>query len=58
MRVQFPKTIVYVKSYKDCITICQLLKANGSRATNPVKYPNLSAYRLIEMYTRVELGGI
>ena len=54
MRVNFPKTIVYVRSYKDCITIYQLLKSKmGLGFTEPIGYPNLSAYRLIEMYTRV-----
>lgn len=53
-RVNFPKTIVYVRTYKDCIRIYQLLKAKmGYEFTEPVGYPNLSAYRLVEMYTRV-----
>ena len=53
-RVRFPKTIIYVRSYKDCITVYQLLKSKmGLDFTEPVGYPNLSAYRLIEMYTRV-----
>ena len=54
MRVQFPKTIVYVRSYKDCITIYQLLKSKmGLGFTDTMGYPNLSVYRLIEMHTRV-----
>lgn len=53
-RINFPKTIVYVRSYKDCATLYQLLKSKmGLEFTEPVGYPNLSGYRMIEMYTRV-----
>lgn len=53
-RVNFPKTIVYVRTYKDCIRIYQLLKAKmGNEFTEPIGYPNLSAYRLVEMFTRI-----
>ena len=52
--MNFPKTIVYVRSYKDCIIVYQLLKSKmGLDFTEPAGYPNLSSYRLIEMYTRV-----
>ena len=45
---------VYVRSYKDCIIVYQLLKSKmGLNFTEPVGYPNLSGYWLIEMYTRV-----
>ena len=54
MRLNFPKTIVYIRSYVDCITVYQLVKSKmGINFTEPAGYPNLSAYRLIEMYTRV-----
>ena len=54
MRLEIPKTIVYVRSYADCIAIYQILKSKmGSNFTEPVGYPNLTAYRLVEMYTRV-----
>ena len=53
-RVKFPKTIVYVRTYKDCKRIYQLLKRKmGHEFTEPVGYPNLSGYRLVEMYTRI-----
>ena len=54
MRLEIPKTIVYVRSYADCIAIYQILKSKmGSNFTEPVGYPNLTAYKLVEMYTRV-----
>ena len=53
-RLDYPKTIVYIRTYKDCISLYQLLKSKlGKNFTEPVGYPNLSGYRLIEMYTRV-----
>jgi len=53
-RVKFPKTILYVRTYKDCIRMYQLLKAKmASEFTEPVGYPNLSGYRLVEMYTSI-----
>ena len=53
-RTEFPKTILYVRTYKDCIRIYQLLKTKmAGEFTEPVGYPNLSGYRLIEMYTRI-----
>ena len=53
-RINFPKTIVYVRSYKDCIIVYQLLKSKmGFDFTEPAGYPNLFGYQLIEMYTRV-----
>ena len=54
MRLKYPKTIVYVRTYKDCISLYQLLKSKmGHNFTEPIGYPNLSGYRLIEMYTRL-----
>ena len=53
-RTGFPKTILYVRTYKDCIRMYQLLKTKmAGEFTEPVGYPNLSGYRLIEMYTRI-----
>ena len=53
-RLDYPKTVIYVRTYKDCISLYQLLKSKlGENFTEPVGYPNLSGYRLIEMYTRV-----
>ena len=53
-RLDYAKTVVYVRTYKDCINLYQLLKSKlGENFTKPIGYPNLSGYRLIEMYTRV-----
>ena len=50
--VKFPNTIVYVRTYKDRNRIYQLVKRKmGHEFTEPVGYPNLSGYRLVEMYT-------
>ena len=53
-RTEFPKTILYVRTYKDCIKVYQLLKTKmAAEFTESVGYPNLSGYRLVEMYTRI-----
>ena len=53
-RLNYPKTIVYVRTYEDYINLYQLLKSKmGYNFTDPIGYPNLSGYRLIEMYTRL-----
>ena len=42
-RTEFPKTILYVRTYKDCIRIYQLLKTKmAGEFTKPMGYPNLS----------------
>ena len=47
-------TQIYVRTYKDCISLYQLLKSKvDENFTEPIGYVNLSSYRLIEMYTRV-----
>ena len=51
-RLNYPKTIVYVRTYKDCINLYQLLKSKMDyNFTDPIGYSNLSGCRLIEMYT-------
>ena len=50
----FPKTVVFVRSYKDCSYIYVMLKWKlGKYLTDPPGYPNLSSFRLVNMYTRV-----
>lgn len=51
---KFPKTVIFVRSYKDCSCIYAMLKWKlGQYFTDPPGYPNLSAFRLVDMYTRV-----
>ena len=53
-RMYFPKTIIYVRTYKDCIDIYMQLKHKmGSAFTDPPAYPNVAEFRLVDMYTRV-----
>ena len=52
--LNYPKTIVYARTYKDCINLYQLLKSKmGYNFTDPIEYPNFSGYRLIEIYIRL-----
>ena len=49
----FPKTVVYVRTYTDCFTLYGVLKNKlGANFTEPPGYPNLSKYRLIDMFSR------
>lgn len=53
-RIKLPKTIVYVRTYKDCIdTYMQLKKILGPAFTEPPSYPNIVGFRLVDMFTRV-----
>lgn len=52
--MEFPKTIIYVRSYKDCIDIYMQLKVKmGPNFFDPPSYPNLVGFRLVDMFTRV-----
>ena len=53
-RTSFPKTVIYVRTYSDCSSIYMLLKHKmGSSFTEPPGYPNLSDFRLVDMFTAV-----
>ena len=53
-RTSFPKTVVYVRAYSDCSSVYMLLKHKmGIAFTEPPGYPNLSGYRLVDMFTAV-----
>ena len=54
----FPKTLLFVRKYKDCSDVYAMLKQRlGSGLTNPPGYPDLSKYRRIDMYSRVMTIG-
>lgn len=51
----FPKTVVFVRKYTDCSELYSILEHKlGSEVTSPPGYPNISEYRRIEMYSRVQ----
>ena len=53
-RVLFPKTVIYVRSYSDCSGIyMRLKKYMGSAFTEPEGSPNITGFRLIDMFSRV-----
>ena len=57
-RTAFKKTIVYVRTYTDCYKIYTLLKQEmGSRFTEPSGYPNITGYRLLDMFSRVQTAA-
>ena len=50
----FPKTVIYVRSYTDCSSIYVLLKQKlGPTFTEHPGCPNVTGYRIIDMFTRV-----
>lgn len=52
--IDFPKTIVFVRTYKDCSNLyLMLLHQLGGMFTFPNGYPNLAEFRRVEMYSRV-----
>ena len=56
-RGAFPKTVIYVRTYSDCLClgIYMLMKAKlGTRFTEPPDYPHVSNFRVIDMFTRVQ----
>lgn len=52
-KLEYPKTIIFCKSYNYCSSLyLSLIENLGSNKTNPPGYPNLVEYRLLSMYTR------
>ena len=57
-RHEFPKTILYIRTYSNCIEMYTAIRTKlGTGFTEPPGYPNISGHRIIEMYTRVLTGG-
>ena len=51
-RISYPKTIIFCRSYQDCIEwYSEMIDSLGSHKTEPQGYPNLLQYRMITMYT-------
>ena len=54
LQSNFPKTVVFVRSYKDCSCIYSMVKRkSGIYFTEPPDFPDMSEFRLVDMYTRV-----
>lgn len=53
-RMLFPKTVIYVRTYVNCISMyMQVKKKMGDEFMGPKGYRNISGYRLVDMFTRV-----
>ena len=53
-RCAFLKTVLFVRTYQHCANIYMFLKKKmKDEFTEPPGYPNMSGYRLVDMYTRV-----
>ena len=51
---KFPKTVVFVRSYKDCSYIyTMIMRKSGIYFTDPPGLPNVSKFRLVDMYSRI-----
>ena len=49
-----PKTILYVRHYRDCSDLYLSLERQlGEKFTKPSGYPNIAEFRVVEMYSRV-----
>ena len=53
-RRRFPKTVIYVRKYRDCSRIYLLLKKMlGEDIIEPPGYPNVAKFRLIDIFSSV-----
>ena len=53
-RTDYPKTVIFVRQYRDCSDLYLMLQHKlGSAFTEPPGYPNVSQFRMVEMYSRV-----
>lgn len=51
--IEYPKTIIFCRSYSDCSTIyIKLCMKLGNHFTFPPGYPDFHEYRLVELYSR------
>lgn len=53
-RLNYPKTIIYCRTYQSCINMYMAIKNKiGTGLTEPPGYPNISRYRIIDFFTSV-----
>jgi bloom syndrome protein len=51
--LEYPKTVIFCRRYSDCIQMYHTLHLKlWENFTYPPKYPNMSDFRLVDMYTR------
>ena len=59
MRRQFPKLVIFCRTLKDCADIYEFfLSSLGKHFTDPIGAPNLSCFRLVDMYTSVTVPSV
>ena len=57
-RINFPKTVIFCRSYKDCGDLFVMLRHKlGEDYTEPKGYPDFDEFRMIEVYTRIAKKG-
>ena len=53
-RTEFSKTVIFVRQYRDCSDLYLMVRHKlGSVFTEPPGYPDVSQFRMVEMYSRV-----
>ena len=53
-RTAFPKTVLFCRPYQDCSDLCADIRHKmGTLFAEPLGYPDLSQFRMVELYTRV-----
>ena len=58
-RTETDKTIIFCRTYKDCSNLYLFFKDSlKEKITDPVGYPNISQFRLVDMYTACNTSGI
>ena len=58
-RKQFPCTLIFCQTLKDCAEIYELFSHElGAEFTEPIGAPNLAKFRLVDMYTSVTVTGV
>ena len=52
-KVHFPKTVIFCRQHHDCSNLYLILRKKlGNELTEPPGYPDLSEFRMVELYTR------
>ena len=58
-RTAFPKTVLFCRQYRDCSNMYAVIRHKmGTSFAEPLGYPDLSQFRMVELYTRVGDKGL